>query len=359
MKKISFILYIIITSLCLFFLFVYAREKIFLTPPDEELVTSYVSSDLSDVKTIYPRKNENLFNQYLNPATSHQHSLKIKNGEEIFNVNYSIDGGGYRNSKDLHLEKRKEHLLLVGCSLVFGIGIEKKDTLSHYLSEKWPKKAVYNMGLPGSGPHDHLWLLQQFDLKKYVSQTNGSMVYIYFYGQVERATYQASYYDWAEGGRPYFVLNEKGVPEYRGPIEETTSWKIVQSQKKIGLRQTSLEAFNILSNDSAERLKLFSEIVIALKNEYLKKFPNGKFYFVTVPHTYEYTPESEAIIEYLKQRGVTVSPYEEMNISFHKELENYPNKQLNVHEKEGHPNGLANKLFANEIHNWLKTMQDR
>jgi len=110
---------------------------------------------------------------------------------------YTSNSSGFRSRE---VDPSKDHILVIGDSVAFGVGVSDDETLPHYLEHEFNHYQVLNLAVPG-------YSLDQYylTLKKHISKTNVKLVIaIIFTGN-----------DWQETGqdnmfgisKPFFKIN--------------------------------------------------------------------------------------------------------------------------------------------------------
>ena len=92
-------------------------------------------------------------------------------------VTYTTNAMGMRSGK---VDSSKEHILMVGDSVAFGLGVNNDETVSHYL-EKEEKVAslgyqVLNLGVPGYGIGQYY-----LNLKRHIDKLNPMLIVLILY----------------------------------------------------------------------------------------------------------------------------------------------------------------------------------
>lgn len=93
-----------------------------------------------------------------------------------------LDGNRARPSGRLYSEN-KDSIYLMGCSYIFGLGLNDNETITHQLSNLLPNFNVKNISVIGSGPHVSLAQLQ--NESKYFSPQPKEDIYIYNFSELE------------------------------------------------------------------------------------------------------------------------------------------------------------------------------
>lgn len=336
------------TFLCLLWL----RESIFDKPKVQRVIN--VATPLKDLDFIYPEKGYEKNYPYLFPAHNFEHTYLRDNGSLIYKVNYTLDGAGYRNPLQ-KIGSYKKHLLLVGCSWTFGLGLPAEETLSHHIQKITPNHRSYNLAINGSGPHDHLYLMDKYPLTKYVTEPSGVMVYVFFSDQFNRANSSPAYLDWAERGRPYYKMI-KGELTYSGQIGDSEEYIKYHQFKAKGLARTYIETYELTSTLD-DQIELFVAMILNIKMNYLSQFPHGQFVFGIVPYADPITSMTKKLLKALTLKNIRVIPIGSMDEPFKEKLGEGEMSRYLIKD-DGHPNGLANAKFSHHLVEWLRLKGD-
>lgn len=108
---------------------------------------------------------------FLDPAKKNLLPLKNYSGQAslidtktnftIFSHNVITDEYRRRISRPLGSNNRaNKHILMLGCSYVFGTGVENNETISWQMNEQQSSYEVYNNGYGGFGISDVLWIVE-------------------------------------------------------------------------------------------------------------------------------------------------------------------------------------------------------
>jgi hypothetical protein len=104
---------------------------------------------------------------------------------ENFNISYNLNSNGYR-APEWDTVDWKNSIVIFGCSIVFGIGLPKEETISYKL-EKLLNQPVINLGVPGSGPtytlHNSQLIFKNFGIPKIVISLWSSFDRIHIYNK--------------------------------------------------------------------------------------------------------------------------------------------------------------------------------
>lgn len=189
---------------------------------------------------------------------------------------YSVNEFGLR---DMGLsEKKNKHLLLSGCSFIFGLGVPEEETLSSALRRDLPEVNVRNLGFPGGGLHTALRFSEIVPLKKFVPEEGGTFLYVMFADHLNRFHLRPDFLVWSRSTAPTYKVKDSSVI-YDGKLNTHLSfWKSkALNFLSLGGLEKSPESF------TDQELEAYLEGVKELKKRYLKDFPRGKFHWMIHP----------------------------------------------------------------------------
>lgn len=103
----------------------------------------------------------------------------------------------------------KGHILLVGDSVAFGLGVNNDETVSHHLGKEQKEYQVLNLGVPGYGIGQYF-----LNLKRHIDQLNPKLIVLIIYTSNDlEETRQDNRYGiskplfFYEGGNLLYLLN--------------------------------------------------------------------------------------------------------------------------------------------------------
>lgn len=266
----------------------------------------------------------------------------------IWNKTYHTDSDGNRSRPPgRQYSENKDSIYLMGCSYIFGPGLNDNETITHQLGNLLPNYNVKNISTLGSGPHMTLAQLQ--NETKYYSASPREDIYIYNYSELEhlaRANGLMKELSWTAITPYYEIIDEesrerlvtKGNFETARPIMTKT----LNFLKKyiISSSGTQLPA----PNDShREKICLmFKE----MKETIQKHNPKAKFYvshYAMAPVTSPYYDECLR-----KHHIASLKP---------PRLESKENET--VYPYEYSPTPLATRIMARGLYETLKKAEGR
>gem|GEM_PF-6139594 len=215
---------------------------------------------------------------------------------------YEIDSFGRRATAGAG----SRHLLVLGCSYVFGSGVEATETLPAQLRLK--NFQSYNLGNPGDGPGSIL--LRTLDERYFagIRQKKGIALYYLMNDHVQRAL--GSYHLSRSWGRrlPRFELVD-GKPKHVGQMGN------------LGLPEPLFAGFEYLEYIgitwplyySDRDLELVAAELAGVRENYLRQFPGGRFVVVIAPRL-RAQPVTYDLRAFLEKRQLEYLDYGELEM---------------------------------------------
>ena len=246
---------------------------------------------------------------------------------------YSTDSIGRRlNGNDLKFPRQK-YALFIGCSVTFGVLVNDKQTLPSIVERLDTNYRAYNYGVSGYGTHHLLAMLQNRNLRKEISETDGAAFYIFFPGHVNRAIGDMdSYLSWNMNSPFYYLDGDKIVR--RGSF--IIGRKVISKFYDFFATTYICKYFDIhLPGKLREHHYRFTAKLIEQSyKEYQRQFGNDNFYVVFLPAW-----------------GNDIKPYlDELHIKYldYDRLLPYWQDRYNF-AGDGHPRPLFYKILAEQI----------
>jgi len=151
--------------------FMFEKKNILLT-----LTTTFLASVLGLilVETYFWKSNDNFF--VCEICKFHpQLGWETIPGKTVSNqkVTYTTNSLGMRSKE---VDFSKGHILLVGDSVAFGLGVNNDETLSHYLGKINNEHQVLNLGVPGYGIGQYF-----LNLKRHIEKLNPKIIILVIY----------------------------------------------------------------------------------------------------------------------------------------------------------------------------------
>jgi len=224
--------------------------------------------------------------------TSFQVSAIRKNNDSIvYNVNYTfVNGKRYIPN---NMNSSNNHLYFLGCSHVFGDGLNDNQTLPYFVNKYANKKyKISNYGFSGYGTHQALSILKNEILlsKEIEENTNSCVIYSFIPAHFERA---AGYKLWDPNGPKYEVENNQLI--FKGSFDENnfikenyvtkrlkTIWKNAYIYKSIFAPKLKTEDVIRVSEIVKEMASVLKEknirFIVLLGRSDLNNTKENKFY---------------------------------------------------------------------------------
>lgn len=191
----------------------------------------------------------------------------------IYDVIYTTDQFRRREVEN-RINIKKPHIILAGCSYIFGEGLNDNETLHFYLNEKLDNYNIYNYASHGSSPNQFLAKLEQASIKNEI-KTTGTGYLIYFFVDFHlRRILGSLNVPWTYD-MPYYFLDNNQILRRDGNFKtgrkiETHLYLAFNKFKKYSsiFKKINLE---IPKSDTSYSIDLAHKIFLKIKDEYLKQ----------------------------------------------------------------------------------------
>lgn len=204
-------------------------------------------------------------------------------GEPVYDVQYSIDALGRRVAPAADAGARRSFLLLFGCSVTFGEGVNDSETLPQFIAERAPLVRPYNYAFHGYGPQQLLARLETQDLRTEVAEPDGSLLYLFIDAHVSRAIGSMVVYTaWADTA-PYYRLGLDNTPFRDGTLTTgrpaTSVLYSVLGQSQL-LKRARLDVPLAITE---RHIDLTARLLAASARRFHQQFGAGRFVVVVFP----------------------------------------------------------------------------
>lgn len=284
---------------------------------------------------VFPQWHE--YSQYV-PNSAIRYSGQ-KDGKTIFDVRFDIDKHGLRLEKS-DTRQGKEHLILSGCSMIFGVGLNEEDTLSSKLRVMRKDLNILNFGFGGGGLQSILRAMELIDVKKMVPQEKGTFVFFFTYDHLHRWLATPRYLAWAHP-RHYHYEWENG--KLMGTnIENTEKYKNFMKARAAGVEEVYIRT-GFKDTFEPQDIRSFVAGISELKKRYLGLYPSGKFVVMIYPYTTQY----DILDPYLKEAGLEFYNEVPAFVSWY-EAQGLFENSFKI-PGEGHPIAAFNNYFSDVV----------
>lgn len=198
-------------------------------------------------------------------------------GELVYDVGYTSDRYGMRVGPPVGDAPSSRCVLIFGCSFVFGVGVDDRDTIGHRVEvESGGDYRSLNFGSPGTGPHHMLDAIESGFVQSVADCEPEHAVYIAIADHINRAAGNLM-----AAGDPYgpkFVVDADGSVVRRGNHNRFYSlWP-----ESAVLWRIRSELHGLLRGDAGgdRDLALFVAIVDESRRRLQQRFPGLRFHVV-------------------------------------------------------------------------------
>lgn len=274
----------------------------------------------------------------LMPNTAGKASLRVAaTGESIYEAEYSIDSYGRRTTSGQESPGKTKHLAVMGCSFVFGEGLNADETLPADLSKEAPNYRAYNMGIPAGSPANFVLLSQMGKLWEGVKESEGVAAFIFFDGHLTRVfPSMVNVANWGQA-MPYLSENADGSFSVEGSVLSQKPFLYLIYKILYHSQMARFFGVNFPYELNEDHFFKFAQVIEQIKRSYLNQFPGQKFYFVGYPG------KASSTIKYLKPHleklGIDYLDYGQFYLG------DFSDKPM-VIKYDGHPSAEANRVWA-------------
>jgi hypothetical protein len=273
-------------------------------------------------------------------------------GEVLYDVSYTIAPNGLRISSPAAVGSNlsAECILFFGDSFTFGQGLEDHQTLPFQVHEKSMQRyRTYNFGVNGYGAHQMLAALQH-GLVHDIVQCGRSQVSHVFYQGITDHVHRSAGRLWWETHGPRYVLTEVGGVTLDGSFEVDDDYGVERSLVQIlgtqifkSMIYQAVVQGRYVRKYSRDTIDLYLGIIDEARSVVRTDFPSAEFHVLFWD---EDNLDNRTIREGLRGRNITVHLMSDI-------LPSYEPDDLNqvyrIHERDFHPNALANELIAQYV----------
>jgi hypothetical protein len=269
---------------------------------------------------------------------------KFDDQGKIFEVASEHDQFGFRLTGRAPSKTKPEfHLFLNGCSWTYGVGVAGDKTFAAHLEAQRPRYRVVNMGARGGSPAEALYIWRNFNWQEIYPEKKGLLIYTLIRDHYERLVRTWRYLDWAPPMSPVF---DDGLKESRQSAE-LLDYKWAKFIEGLGLEYWWLRGTaHFRPKDLPDFNDLIVRYMAAIKVDYLKRYPAGRFVITWMRH--------EAL-NYSEERLQTLTAaLDKAGIEYWHPTEPLRQRREDYGiPRDGHPTELAHSEFAEFLLNHL------
>jgi hypothetical protein len=274
--------------------------------------------------------------------TTHSKLLIKGTNEAIYDVVITTDADGRRTTTGQDDGERSHHLLLIGCSFVFGEGVNDDETLPSFVAkilneQKMPRTKVYNLGEMGSSPAHVIERIQKNYLWRNIKESQGQAVYVFFNDHFNRVFGRMSAVGTWGADLPYIFEDEPGHFKVNGSFAQERPFYTRLSRYLASLEFTHFFHLDFPPRFTRFHFEQYAKIILQMKNEYLNRFPGQRFAVAFYPGSV--SSLSSYLIPELEKLGISYLDYTPF------ELSQYTMKPTQ-HRYDGHPSAEAHRLWG-------------
>lgn len=270
----------------------------------------------------------------------------------IFDVNYTYDSLGRRiTPKPSNSKNSDVAILLVGCSYIYGSGVQDNETIAAYLTQLTGLADIWNLGVGGNGPNDLLASLNVPEVAKrfFLNYKKIILIYGFMNGHLDRLACDFSCYGNNKNllKKPRFELvdNQLSREGFHENYYSSHPFKLLFGQLQNFAKNDGL--FKRINFDSTDNINLFNATLNEIKNKFSENYVLIDSYFIDLDLSTQ-SPLLEKIFTAplpLNYKPI-VLPLPEIYSQF-----KYTDLRIPI---DYHPTPLAHYLTAQTIYSKLK-----
>lgn len=260
-----------------------------------------------------------------------------ESGFTIYDAKISTDEWGRRKSRDTSRPRTaRQHLLLVGCSYVFGSALNDEETLAWHINEQQSEVEAYNAGVDAFGTSDILARFLTGNELQGVSQKKGILVYGFIGDHLPR-TVGSSAIPWV-GNASHVIENSNGEFVFTGTQQAAHPWRRAFYRWFAERNFVKLFGLSLPILRSAHYESLVRQISQIEKIYQQQSQVENPMIVVIYPQTFKEL-DMDVFRKTLSRHKIRFIDYSGLDIS------HYVNGKSHV-DYDAHPNGAANRVFS-------------
>jgi hypothetical protein len=191
----------------------------------------------------------------------------------------TINSLGFRSPE---IDSSRKHVIIIGDSVAFGLGLGDRETLSHYLANQLKEFQVLNLSVPGYSV-DQYYLT----LKKHINKTNPALiVVVIFTGNDIQETRKDNLFGI---GKPWFEIKGSSMKVIKNSLPKSSCTNLLSRSWTIGVLGLKNLAGKICKNNEYDGMNAILQMEkILLKIDKLVSSKNASLLFILSPTIYDY-----------------------------------------------------------------------
>ena len=194
----------------------------------------------------------------------------------------TISSLGFRSPE---IDSNRKHVIIVGDSVAFGLGLSDKETVSHYLAKQLKEFQVLNFSVPGYSV-DQYYLT----LKKHINKTNPALVVVViFTGNDIQETRKDNIFGI---GKPWFEVKGSIMKVINDSTSRYSCTNLLSRSWTVGILGLKSLVGEICKNKKYSGTNAMVQMEkILLKIDNLVSSKNASLLFILSPTIYDYYQE--------------------------------------------------------------------
>jgi Glycosyl hydrolases family 16 len=262
----------------------------------------------------------------------------------IYEVKYSTDENGHRITPPIHANADTKSIVFLGCSFVFGKGLNDKESLPYIVQDSLKNKyKVYNFAVNGYGPHQLLASIENNMIAPDLKYEPKIFIFMTLPDHIKRVLPVSNIYS---SHAPKYILDPvTGEPKCVGLLDDKNN-SVENNSPFINSEIYKIINRNRISRKNAE---LMVALIIKSKKLLQEKYPNSQFHVIFWDYIDPQVNYNEMIVNKLRENDINLHL---ATYIFPDYLTNFPAYCIKF-PYEPHPNYHTNILLSNYILNQI------
>jgi hypothetical protein len=277
-------------------------------------------------------------------ATNYSGRAKVTvrgTGEVVYDNQFQTDGEGRRVTVNPNPSRRSHVLAVLGCSFIWGTGVNNEQTLPSQLALNAPSFMVYNYGVPAGSPLEALEILESDSFSKALPKDkNAHGIYAVIADHVRRVRPSVSYIYGDKAARPYYEEGPGDELIRQENFSVNHPWEVRFLQLLANSQTLRYFGLDYPWHYGDSEIRYLAKMLRRLSLDWEHKFHNNNFAVVFWPGLGK---QSAPLAAYLDSYGVPYLDYGDISIY------KYIKVRATVSDYDSHPSAGAHAFLASQI----------
>jgi hypothetical protein len=256
----------------------------------------------------------------------------------VYEIEYGIDEKYRRISSENNFRKAPDQfLVIIGCSIAFGAGVENSETLASVVNQESKKTVAYNYGMRGASPGDILLRLKSFNINDLAAPT-GTVVYVYIDDHLARMKNHRNIIGTWGSKSSYYNYEADGSVQFQGTYEDIFPVRSYLYQLLFKSNIIRYFLFGTVGEIKAKDFEQLSLMFKQMQNYSLNTLHAKNFYVMFFPGT----RSAPYLAHYLQKEQINYIDYSNWDLFA-------LTAGQSIVEYDGHPSSRSNRLLGSSL----------